>query len=137
MFTCKLEYPPTINHYYGYNKHTGKKHLLKNAKDYMQRQKIIIERHINNIDFKIIQTNVDIYIYVYAPDLRIRDKDNIQKCIFDTLQLAGVVANDNLIQNIYLHPQPFKTGFECVVISLLPHSPILLDDDIYHYYFGI
>lgn len=37
----------------------------------------------------------------YPPDLRIRDLDNIQKSLWDSLQKAGVYKNDSQIKEFH------------------------------------
>jgi Holliday junction resolvase RusA-like endonuclease len=38
---------------------------------------------------------VSVYIRVVAPDKRVRDGDNLLKCVFDTLKDNGIIADDS------------------------------------------
>jgi Holliday junction resolvase RusA-like endonuclease len=82
-----------------------------------------------------IDYGVDIYIYVKRPDNRKRDKDNIQKCLFDTIQKAGVIKDDSLFLNefvIDLGVDENKAGW--VIVVIVAHAPQRLIDELINYY---
>jgi crossover junction endodeoxyribonuclease RusA len=55
---------------------------------------------------KFGKDEVKIIIKMYPPDNRIRNIDNILKVVFDALEHAGVVDNDNQFTRMYLARQP-------------------------------
>lgn len=41
-------------------------------------------------------------IFLYPPDKRKRDIDNVLKCLFDVLQHGGAIEDDALIRELYV-----------------------------------
>jgi crossover junction endodeoxyribonuclease RusA len=88
--TIVLPYPPTINHYYGRG-HRGNVYIKPEGKAYRTQVNAIIGRR------DPIVGPVAIRFWMYPPDRRARDIDNIRKALFDALQSAGVYINDSQI----------------------------------------
>ena len=91
MIKLELPYPPTINHYYSYQR--GRPVLTKHAREYRQA-----------VRATVIQTSVQpllgplaVRIDIFPPDQRRRDCDNVQKALLDALQHAGVFWDDSQI----------------------------------------
>ena len=131
----KIEYPPTINHYYQTNKHSNKKFINKDAKRYIERNTYTIKQRMNDLDIQTIVNPLTIYLYIYLPDERIRDKDNILKCIFDTIKLSGLVKDDSQLKDVFVHDQGLLKNKECVIFNIVTHSKVDLPESIYNYYF--
>jgi crossover junction endodeoxyribonuclease RusA len=47
-------------------------------------------------------------LYVYPPDLKKRDLDNLCKAVLDALQRAGIYGDDFYIQQLYLQRMEVK-----------------------------
>jgi len=108
----ELPYPPSVNKYWIYTKH-GKIALTKKVREY----KKAVAWTINLSElFKLSRCNktIDIpvvaMIELYPPDNRVRDTDNTQKAIFDALQYAYVIQNDQLIVEHHVKMFPKKDG---------------------------
>ncbi len=57
-------------------------------------------------NYKSIDSNLPITVAVHT----YKDIDNVQKIIFDSMQLAGVIDNDRLIEDIRIVKFPVKRG---------------------------
>jgi len=135
MFHCQIDYPPTINHYYVQNKYSNKKFINADVKRYIELNKFKIMQKMQKVGAGQIEKPVDLYLWVYNPDNRIRDKDNILKCVFDTIKLAGIIKDDSQIKNLTVNDCGLKKGGACVLFFLLPHAPQALPDEYFNYYF--
>lgn len=102
----------------------------------MQRNSQHITQKMYSLGLNKIEFKLDLYLYVYPPDARQRDKDNIQKCIFDTIQSSGLIHNDSQFKNVFVHDGEIKRGSACVIVALLPHTPSPLPDELCNYYFN-
>jgi crossover junction endodeoxyribonuclease RusA len=54
-------------------------------------------------------------VELYPPDRRVRDIDNPLKCLMDSLQKAGVYANDSQVRELHISfglPEP---GGRCII----------------------
>jgi Holliday junction resolvase RusA-like endonuclease len=135
IFHSLIPYPPTINNYYLTNKYSNKKFINPKACEYIERAKQILVQSMYKYLLAEIDYGVDIYIYVKRPDNRKRDKDNIQKCLFDTIQKAGVIKDDSLFLNefvIDLGVDENKAGW--VIVVIVAHAPQRLIDELINYY---
>ena len=47
-------------------------------------------------------TPVKVWIYAAPPDNRIRDLDNLAKCLLDTLQHINAITNDHLVHELHM-----------------------------------
>jgi|SRR5271163_968995 len=92
LFEMHLPYPPSVNKYYIRSKKNGVI-LSRVARIYRELVMIVCSQWTG----KIIDTPVIAWIELYPPDYRVRDTDNTQKAVFDSLQGAGVIANDKFI----------------------------------------
>lgn len=105
VFCAILPYPPSVNHYYGWNTRTvppiryigkkGKLHRLETAR-------ALIEQNMANIQFKK-RDSVTLKISIHAPDNRRRDVDNILKCTLDSLQCNGILEDDNIVSVLHVY----------------------------------
>ena len=65
---------------------------------------------------------VKVRIYAARPDKRIRDLDNLSKCLLDTLQHVGVITDDHLVHELHLTwdtKNEYVTNGVMVVVSPL------------------
>lgn len=99
-----LPYPPTINHYY-YRQKNGAVYIGIEGKIY--RKAVAVNLNL----CKPIVGKIKIHIDVYPPDKRRRDLDNINKCLLDSIQCAGIIKDDYDIDELSMkrHP-PIKGG---------------------------
>jgi len=65
---------------------------------------------------------VSVEVYFYLPDRRKRDIDNMLKTLWDILERAGVLANDNLIFETRTVKVP-KSDISGTVIAIKPFDP--------------
>ena len=92
----KLLYPPSINKYYlnrTIRSRTGKivKPRLPAVQKYVTDCLLLLKmQKINSIDAEKLQVE----LFIYPPDKKRRDLDNVCKVILDTLQRAGVYTDD-------------------------------------------
>ena len=92
MLRIELPYPPSINHYY---LHTAKGVILgAKGKKYRHDAILLLHKHKGHFDSL---KRLNIVIYVFPPDKRKRDIDNLTKCLLDSLQHAGIYVDDNQI----------------------------------------
>ncbi|MDE2024880.1 MAG: RusA family crossover junction endodeoxyribonuclease [Patescibacteria group bacterium] len=104
----ELPYPPSVNHYYK-TVRTRKSLIMyidQKGIDYRNKVKeIIIENKVKNCHpfhlpyFPLARLSAK--FYVYPPDKRCRDLDNLGKVLLDSLQHALVYYNDNQIDQLY------------------------------------
>lgn len=108
LLKLKLPIPPTINHYYFRTKRgmiIGKrgKEFRRITQEEMQ---IFYPRH------EEITGPVSVKVFFTPPDRRRRDLDNLGKCLWDSLEKAGVYKDDSQIMEIYmLKKAPEKPGY--------------------------
>lgn len=94
-YTFSLPYPPSNNRYYRHSR--GFHYISKVGKEYREQVRDIIELLNLNIN---LSCRLAIAIYAAPPDNRIRDLDNIPKCLFDSLTYAGFWTDDGQIDSI-------------------------------------
>ena len=95
MITIKI--PPSINHLYGNSKWGGKYVKPEGKAWFYEMQYLLQSSPIKN---KIITKECALHLTLFTA--RYRDIDNILKAVFDVLQRAQVVENDNLIAELHL-----------------------------------
>jgi crossover junction endodeoxyribonuclease RusA len=95
MLTLNLSWPPSVNHYW----------LTSGKRRYVSFRGIAFRRETlfaMPIDFEILLGRIYVEIEAYPPDKRIRDIDNIIKCVLDSLEFAEVYESDNQVDEIYI-----------------------------------
>ena len=104
----ELPYPPSVNHYYRYVRSKFGVTCFIDARGQSYRDQvawIVIEhkraRNKSIDEFYFLSERLSVEMYVYPPDHRVRDLDNIFKGFFDSLQCGVVFKNDNQIDKIY------------------------------------
>lgn len=94
-YSFSLPYPPSNNRYYRHSR--GFHYISKVGEEYREQVRDIIELLNLNIN---LPCRLAIAIYAAPPDNRIRDLDNIPKCLFDSLTYAGFWRDDGQIDSI-------------------------------------
>lgn len=92
MITLKLPYPPTSNHYYTVAR--SRKILSKRGRAYRLKVWAVVKQELPGFNTPL-DGRLSIGIEWFPPDNRLRDGDNIEKALFDSLKYAGVVADDS------------------------------------------
>ncbi len=107
MFSVKLPFPPTVNTYYRMVKMGNFNRMLisERGRDYAQAVAIIIRPMIAGGPYPLLQ-ELSVTIHVTPPDRRIRDLDNLNKAIFDSLTKAGVWKDDSQLSRIVMQRLP-------------------------------
>ena len=112
-----LPYPPTVNHYWG--QLGSKKFLGKKGKEF--REEVIIA--VYNARQVALNGRLHMEVYLYPPDNRKRDVDNVLKPLLDALEHAKVYENDSQIDKLCITRMEVVKGGMCdVVISQLNSS---------------
>lgn len=92
----ELPYPPSDNRYYGISK--NKRYVSKEGCAFRDEVLIrVVENVRNKGNFKRYCKFVEVIVYVYPPDRRIRDLLNLSKALCDSLVYSGVIEDDYLI----------------------------------------
>jgi len=120
MKTIKLTlpYPPTVNHYWG--QLGSKKFLGKKGKEF--REAVFLCSL--NARKGALNERLHMEVYLYPPDNRKRDVDNVLKPLLDALEHAGVYENDSQIDKLCITRMDVTKGGVCdVVISQLGDVP--------------
>lgn len=118
MIKLKLPYPPSANHYWGVKgkiRFVGKKGI-----EFRQNVKIIALQHTQSP----LNERLHMEVYLYPPDKRKRDVDNVLKPLLDALEHANVYENDSQIDKLCVtRMEVAKEGYCEVVIQELIYSP--------------
>jgi Holliday junction resolvase RusA-like endonuclease len=117
------------------NRHSGKKFVNSDVRRYIELNKYKIMQKMQDVTATQILAPVDLHLFIYRPDARVRDKDNILKCIFDTIKIAGIIKDDSQIKNFAVNDCGIRRGDACIIFFLLPHTPQALIEEYYNHYF--
>jgi crossover junction endodeoxyribonuclease RusA len=110
IITLKLPWPPSTNAYYRVFKNRAI--LTKAARQYRETIVGLFGGH------QPLTGRLGIVIYVFPPDKRLRDLDNLLKQPLDALQHAGVFLNDGQIDQLMIRRQNVeKPGYLLVTID--------------------
>ena len=100
-----LPWAPSINNYWGHRVHAGKliKFLSSKAKTFREDVKEAVQQDLEHCHRFVhsSESRLAFTIFLYCPDYRKRDIDNIQKSVLDALQHAGVFYDDSQIDALY------------------------------------
>jgi len=98
-FEVLLPYPPSVNH--AYRVYAGRVLISETGRNYQK-----------TVFFEVAQSGITpelpffgddrlrVSIFVYPPDNRQRDLDNLGKLLLDGMEKAGVYKNDSQIDNL-------------------------------------
>ncbi len=124
-----LPWPPSANHYKSYRIATSREgkqfvqwYVMKPAQDFYNEVRSIV-----GYVTKPLEGPVRIDIVMFPPDRRKRDKDNLLKCLFDSLEKARVVNNDSQFDaGSWAFLDPVKGGRIDVTIEAMPERQAAL-----------
>ena len=85
-------WPPSVNQMY--RAHAGRVLLSERARKFYR---LALAELARQGLYKPLQGDISLRVWVYPPDRRKRDIDNIQKSIFDLLTKAAVIVDDSQI----------------------------------------
>lgn len=102
-----LPYPPSVNTYWGFR--GSRRFLTKKAVAF----KMAVAEAFNGQGFAF--ERLQITIYLYPPDRRTRDIDNVCKPLLDALVQAGVMFDDGQIDYLVISRESIHAGGMCVV----------------------
>jgi Holliday junction resolvase len=115
-----LPYPPSVNHYY--SRTTRGVFINKSVRLY--REEVLLTCK-NQVKESFFGDAVKMEIYLYCPDKRKRDIDNILKCTLDVIQMLGVYIDDNQISKLSVIRKPIiKNGKIHAIIERLSNDEI-------------
>lgn len=114
MINVRLQWPPTVNTYYG-NAKNGRKYLTKRGKQYKEDAGHDLLRQDAP---KGLDGRLSVLIDAYPPDKRKRDIDNILKPLLDCLTDYGLWVDDEQIDDLRVRRKEIdKPGYVRVLIS--------------------
>jgi len=99
----RLPFPPTVNHYYGYNWKTHQKYISRRGWAFRKRLALAVLDAPRYGDARLA-----IMIDAHPPRL-IGDIDNLLKPLLDALEHAGIFNNDKQVDDLRIcrrHPVP-------------------------------
>lgn len=117
--TLELPWPPSVNHYY---RHVGSKVLIS-AKGREYRRQVILWIAAHSVRWTKFAGGERLAVRVdaYPPDRRKRDLGNLDKSLMDSLQSAGVFADDEQIDDLrFVRMPPVPGGRVAVTIEAIP-----------------
>jgi len=93
-----LPFPPTLNDYYGCNRHGGKR--IKNAGlDY----RIKVHNVVREQDIRLkLEDKLHVTVILHMPDKRRRDLDNYMKALLDSCTESKVWLDDSQIDRLFI-----------------------------------
>ena len=102
-----LPYPPSVNKYWIRGSKFGhggvripNMRVSDKGKAYRHEAWVAVKQaKLNGIP---LEGSLKIVVEVYPPDKRIRDLDNLTKCLFDSLQYARVYKDDYQLDDIHI-----------------------------------
>lgn len=104
MISLELPYPPSVNSLYK-NRRGGGKRLSERHSVYRDKVWAICRQQ------KVLKLhgNLECTLFLFPPDKRKRDVDNVLKALLDSLEHAGAFHDDNQIRKLTLErelPEP-------------------------------
>ena len=101
----RLPWPPSVNHYWG---HRGSRRFLSPKVQMWRREATVLVRAARKI---IFSGPVAVVLYLYPPDRRRRDLDNVVKAVLDALVLGGLLKDDSQVVELrVVKNSPQKPG---------------------------
>jgi len=122
----ELEFPPTVNSYYGHNTR-GIKYISKRGRTFREScAELCLQQNAYGLS---IDYRLSVDVILYPPDRRTRDLDNYMKALLDALTLAKVWTDDSLIDCLTIHRGSIVKGGKCAVRIQMHHGMILPNTD--------
>ena len=104
-----LPYPPSVNHYWG--QLGSRKFLGKKGKEF--REFVIIA--VYNAKQMGLAGRLNMEVYLFPPDKRKRDIDNVLKPLLDAMEHAGCYENDSQIDKLCVTRREVTPQGSCYV----------------------
>ncbi len=106
-----VPFPPSVNNYY---RHVGSRVLVsKQGRAYRESIQLFLPKWAR----QSLNGPLCIWIRFRAPDKRLRDLDNMLKCLLDALEKADVYVNDSQIMKLIVWKgKPIKGGDAVVTV---------------------
>lgn len=102
----QLPYPPSVNKYW----------RRRGRGFYVCQEGLDFREAVHTVaPAAPITGRVAVEIHASPPDKRVRDLDNLFKCILDGLQHGGVIANDSQVKRIFAEWTDVSEGGNVVV----------------------
>lgn len=109
---------PSVNHYYGAAR-GGRKFIKTDGQAFRLAVKQTAMRH----QLKAEPGRLTVWVEAWPPDRRVRDLGNLDKCLGDALQHAGIIENDGLIDDLRFVRMPVLKG-GMLRVFIYPFVPI-------------
>jgi len=103
-----LPYPPSVNTYWGFR--GSRRFLTKKAVEF---KKHVWAAFTGNPSF--VSERLQISIYLYPPDKRVRDIDNVCKPLLDSLVQAGAMSDDSQIDRLTIERMEIVKEGKCII----------------------
>lgn len=116
MIKLRLPYPPSINHYYV----RTKKGMAIKPEGMWYRQQVAFLVAVARLPRKFLgNERLQVSIQAFTPDRKVRDVDNILKCLFDALTHAKVWGDDKQVYDLHVtkNYDTQKKGYVEVAVS--------------------
>lgn len=110
----ELPWPPSVNHYW---RRQGSRYFVS-AEGKAYRDELYYKCASFRGLFKATE-RLSVTIDAYPPDKRRRDLDNILKSLLDSLQYAGVYADDSQIDFLAIKRNPLREKKIIVEVTVL------------------
>jgi crossover junction endodeoxyribonuclease RusA len=107
-FTLDLTYPPSINSYYEKGNFIKGKDRRVGVAGSAFRAEVLRFKLQNLKNPRTLTCRLSMEVELWAPDRRKRDIDNPLKCLFDALEYARLIENDEQIDVLVM----YKRGVE-------------------------
>lgn len=101
----RLPWPPSVNHYWG---HRDSRRFLSPKVKGWRREATALVRAARKVT---LSGPVAVALYLYPPDRRRRDLDNVIKAVLDALVLGGLLKDDSQVVKLWvMKNSPRKPG---------------------------
>lgn len=134
-----LPWPPSVNTYWRHNviggdtkkaRETGKfkkphaaVFLSEGGRNY--RTHAILSMNVQRVPKGALRGRLAVHIVAYPPDQRGRDLDNLPKGVLDALKHAGVIRDDEDIDDLHIVRGPVRRdGLLDMLVSEIAHEPV-------------
>lgn len=115
MLNLFLPYPPSVNTYWGFK---GSRRFLTNKAIHFKAK--VFEAFFLSEHGSFGKARLNVTVYLYPPDKRVRDIDNIAKPLLDALTQAGVFNDDSQVDRLLIVRKEQQKGGGCRVIIDTP-----------------